>query len=174
MKQKRKIKKRRQIDWDKVKDRMVKYVTDVLQEKWKTPIILDVYELNIEDVSMKKKSYDGFVGFLAENNEVYINFIGVRKQRNKEYKTYVIAHELGHVLDFIELTPLKTEFHVINDSSVLNKRNKRVLYEREKRAHSKGFDLLKRAGVYSYYLERFVEYRSMHLAAMVEKFRNKK
>ena len=174
MKRKRKIKKKSQIDWDKIQNRMVKYVTDILQKKWKTPVILDVYELDIKDVDMKKKRCDGFVGFLAESNEIYLDFICVRKQKNKEYKTYIIAHELGHVLDFVEWSPSKTEFHDINDNSVLNKRNKRVLYEREKRAHSKGFDLLKKVKLPIYYLERFIEYRSMHLASMVENFSNEK
>lgn len=169
MKRKKKIKKR-QIDWDKVQSRMVKYVTDFLQKKWKTPIILDVYELDIKNTD----ACDGFIGFLAENNEVYLNFIGVQKRRTKEHKTYIIVHELGHILDFVELPLLKTECHIIDDYSVLNKRNKRVLFEREKRAHSKGFDLLKKAKVPVYYLERFIEFRSMSLVVLIDKFRKKR
>jgi len=155
------------LNWDLIQTKMRVFVEVLLQKKWKIPITLDVYEFSKELPIKNERGYDGFVSFFALDNEMYIDYIAVRKRRNKEYKTFVIAHELGHILDFIEKG---------YDKGYLNNSiSKRIIWECEKRAFAKGYDLLKIVGMPVHYLEKYIsEFRSKSLGFLICQLGEKK
>lgn len=155
-------KKIKQPNWDLIRNKMVKYVTDVLQKKWQTPIILDVYEFR--KIPWVEESCDGLFTCFIQDGELYIDHIVLRKQ-SREEMLYTLAHELGHVLDLINFKPGD---HIKGIGyNVRDKRSKRILFEREKRACSIGFDLLQRTGLPVSYLEKYLAQRQTLLSCVV-------
>lgn len=163
----KKKKKRNIPNWDLIQNKMIVFVEALLQKRWKIPITLNVYEFSKELPIKNEQSYDGFVGFFTINKEIYIDYIAIRKRKNKEYKIFVIAHELGHILDFLEGGYDKRYLN--------NSLDKRIRWEGEKRAFAKGYDLLKIVGMSVYYLEKYVgEFRSKSLESLICQFGEKK
>lgn len=167
----RKKKKIKQLNWDLIRNKMVKHVTSVLQKKWQTPIILDIYEFR--KIPWVKESCDGLFTCFIQDGELYIDHIVLKKQ-SKEKTLYSLAHELGHILDFINFK-LNELLRAKNISyGVRDKRNRRILFEREKRACSIGFDLLQQAGLSVSYLERYLVWRQILLSYIAVSIKQKK
>lgn len=163
----KKKKKRNIPNWDLIQNKMTAFVEAQLQKRWKIPITLNIYEFSKELPIKNEQNYDGFVGFFTINKEIYIDYIAVRKRKNKEYNTFVIAHELGHILDFQEGGYDK---RYLNNSF-----DKRIRWECEKRAFAKGYDLLKIVGMPVYYLEKYIgEFRSKSLEFLICQLGEKK
>lgn len=166
---KRKKSKKRP-NWDLIRDRMMEYVVDALTERWNIPIILDVFEY--KQIPLAKVKIDGCVGCIFDSDgEVYIDHIAIRKQ-SKENSVYTLAHECGHIMDFLNLNPEElieySKIHgitgVLGRSKQPTAREKRILFEGEKRAYSEGLELLKQAGLIDeYYLYRYLESRQKEI-----------
>jgi hypothetical protein len=157
-------------NWDLIKYRMMTVVENILQERWHVPVALDIYEFSNKLPIKNEKNIDGFVGFFMMNNELYIDFIAVRKHKTKEHKTFIIAHELGHILDFLETGSSGG----IEIDSLAIQQDRRIFWECEKRAFSNGYELLKMVRTPAHYLEKFINSRTKSLGFIISKFQNRK
>lgn len=159
--------KRKQPNWDLIQNKMLAIVECILQKKYGTLVTLDVYEFSGKLPITDEKNFDGFVGYFNIKEKSYIDYIAIRKHKSKKYKTFVLAHELGHVLDY-----LQNNYNRDYRYTGLNEKEKLELFETEKRAFSNGYDLLKTVGVSVYYLENFVIDRSNCLGRLVYSIEN--
>lgn len=157
-------KKIKQPNWDLIRNKMVKYVTDVLQKKWQTPIILDVYEFR--KIPQMGEGCEGLVMFFIQDGELYIESVLLKKGA-KEKMIYVLSHELGHILDFVKFSSKELSLLKEVKYDTCNKKDRRILYEKEKRACSEGLRLLQQMGLPTSYLERYLVWRQNLLGCII-------
>ena len=157
MKKKKKVK---QPNWDLIRDKMIRYVTDILQKKWQTPIILDVYEF--KEIPQMGEGCEGLVTFFIQDGELYIESV-LLKKGSKEKMIYILSHELGHILDFVKFSSKELSLLKEIRYNTCNKEDRRILYEKEKRACSEGLGLLQQMGLPTSYLERYLAWRRILL-----------
>lgn len=161
----RKKKKIKQPNWDLIRSKMIKYVTNVLQKKWQTPVILDVYEFR--KIPQMSKDCEGMVTFFIQEGEVYIESV-LLKKCSKEKMVFTLSHELGHILDFIKLSSKEISLLKEIKYGTRNKKDRRMLYEKEKRACSEGLSLLQQVvGLPASYLEKYLAWRQNLLGCIV-------
>lgn len=175
------VNKKKVINWDLVRDKMIKDTADEISKTLGVPITLDIFE--DDKIPEVPADCGGFVVcIITKEGEFYIDHIFLRRQ-SKEKMAYTLAHELGHIKDFVKLKAqdlIDVTLFERSGVSKLSLHGRRVVWESEKRAFSEGLTLLQKAGVvHNYYLQRFLQFRRdslvwLTLALFNEKKKRKK